>query len=121
MNRIIALSVCTLIGLGIGWYFGFTRPAAENQRKLLLEFKKEREGFQLTEQRDEFAAAIALGVLKKLEQGDLETARKRLHTTISTYYRAHRDDGNTNYLVPIERFAATNEALSNAIYGKLKW
>jgi hypothetical protein len=43
-----------------------------------------------------------------------------LATTISIYYRAHRLDGNSNFIAQIERYAGTNAAISNAIYGKLE-
>ena len=88
MKRIIAFSVCVLLGVGIGWYFGFTRPATRNQRKLLSEYQFVRDNFHTTDK--EMAAAMALGALVKLEQGGVEKAKSRLETTISIYYRGHR-------------------------------
>jgi len=40
--------------------------------------------------------------------------------TISIYYRSHRDDGDSNVLRHITSFAATNAALSNALYRKME-
>ena len=138
MKRIIAFSVCVLLGVGIGWYFGFTRPATRNQRKLLSEYQFVRDNFHMTDKemadfgehraeyfaamkrQDEMAAVIALAALVKLEQGDMEKTKSRLQTAISIYYRGHRQDGDSNVLRHITTFAATNAALSNAIYRKLE-
>jgi hypothetical protein len=104
----------------MGWYFGYTRPAAQNQRKLLWELRANKDGFHQTEQQDEFATAVACGAFARLEAGDTENAKHKLLTTISIYYRAHRLDGNSNIIAGIEAFASTNAALSNAIYRKLE-
>ena len=138
MKRIITFSVCVLLGVGVGWYLGFTRPAARNQRKLLSEYQFVRDNFHMTDEemadfgehraeyfaamkrQDEMAAAMALGALVKLDQGDVEKAKSRLEMTISIYYRGHRLDGDSNVLRHITTFAATNAALSNAIYRKLE-
>jgi hypothetical protein len=50
----------------------------------------------------------------------MDKAKHGLLTTISIYYRAHRLDGNSNLIATIERYASTNAAVSNAIYGKLE-
>jgi recombinational DNA repair ATPase RecF len=110
----------------------------KNQRKLLAEYQAVRDAFGLTDKQmaemgeqlpqmreqmmrqDEFAAAIALAAFTKLEQGDIERAKWRLVTTISIYYRGHKHDGDSNLLARIERYAATNAAISNAIYRKLE-
>jgi hypothetical protein len=138
MKRIITFLVCILIGVGIGWYFGFSRPVAKNQRELLKEYhytldhlhmtdaemtefgKHYKEYFEAMKRQDEYAAAVALLVYKRLGAGNVEGAKWELATTISTYYRGHRLDGNTNLLTRITSYAATNSAMSNAIYGKLE-
>jgi hypothetical protein len=130
--------LCFLLGLSIGWYFGYTRPSVRDQRKLLEEYRTVRDGFRLSdkemaeigaqlpnirkqmERSDEFAAALALGVFKELEAGKVESAKKHLGQTVSIYYRGHRYDGDTNLLAKIERYAVTNAAISNAIYRKLE-
>jgi hypothetical protein len=129
--------LCLLLGLSVGWYFGFTRPTRRDQEKLLKEYRYVRDNFHMTDaemadfgehqaeylnalkRQDEMAAVIALGALVKIEQGDIATARSRLEKTISIYYRGHRDDGDSNVLRHITTFAATNAALSNTIYRKL--
>lgn len=138
MNRVIPVLLGILLGLTVGWYFGYTHQFAKNQRKLLKEYQAVRDAFHATDEemtefggrlpefwdaakrQDEFAAAIALGVFFKLEGGNVEGAKSNLATTVSIYYRGHRHDGDTNFLARIERIASTNMAISNAIYKKLE-
>jgi hypothetical protein len=137
LPQIVCL-LCLLLGLSAGWYLGYTRPSVTDQRRILAEYRQMRDAFKLSDQEmaelgaqlprmreqmersDEFAAAIALAAFTKLEQGDVERAKWRLTGAISAYYRGHRFDGESNFVARIERFATTNAALSNAIYGKLE-
>jgi hypothetical protein len=138
MKRIAPLIIGIFLGAGSGWYFGYTRPVAENQRKILKEYQTVRDAFHATDEemadfggrlpefwdaakrQDEFAAVIALRVFYQLESGDLDGAKKNLATTVSIYYRGHRLDGNSNVIAHIEHYASTNAAISNAIYKKLE-
>jgi hypothetical protein len=138
MKRNMAFLVCILIGIGIGWFFGYTRPVAKNQREVLKQYEYTRDKFHMTdaemanfakheaeyfaamERDDEFAAAVALNAFKNLEAGDTERAKWELETTVSGYYRAYSSDGNTNLIGHIVSYATTNSALSNAIYRKLE-
>jgi hypothetical protein len=138
MKRIIAPLLWLIVGIGVGWFSGYMRPTARNQRELLRQYQYVRDNFHMTDaemadfgahqqeyfaamkRQDEIAAAMALGALVKLEQGDMEKAKSRLQTTISIYFRGHRDDGDSNVIRHITTFAATNAALSNAIYRKLE-
>lgn len=130
--------LCLLLGLSVGWYFGFTRHSVKNQRKLVNEYQALRDTFGMTDEQlaeigkqlptlrrqmareDEMAAAMALGALAKLERGDVEKTRSILERTVSIYFRGHQHDGNSNVLRNIEKFAATSASLSNAIYRKLE-
>jgi predicted negative regulator of RcsB-dependent stress response len=134
----LACLLCLLLGLSVGWYFGYSRPSVQNQRKILNEYQTVRDALGLTDKQmaeigeqlprmrkemareDEFAAAMALGALVPLEQGEIEKAKTRLQKTISIYYRGHKHDGNTNVLRRITNFATTNAGLSNAIYRRLE-
>jgi hypothetical protein len=78
------------------------------------------EYFTAMQRQDEFAAAVALLAFKRLEADDTNRAEWELATTVSAYYRGHRLDGNTNLLARIVSYAATNSAMSNAIYRKLE-
>ena len=120
-----------LTTISLAWY-------AWSNHKLLKEYRVVRENFRMTDaemadfaahrqeyfdamkREDEMAAVIALAALVKLDAGDIEKAKSRLQTAVSIYYRGHRDDGDSNVLRHITEFAATNAALSNAIYRKLE-
>lgn len=49
MKRFVPVLVSVLIGVSIGWYFGYTRPVARNQRKLLKEYQLVKETFQMSD------------------------------------------------------------------------
>jgi hypothetical protein len=84
MRRIIIPLACLLVGIGLGWFFGYTRPAAKNQRELLRQYQCVRDNFHMTDaemadfgehqqeyfaamkRQDEMAAVIALAALVKL-------------------------------------------------------
>lgn len=140
MNRYLPHVVCCLgflLGLSLGWCLGFTRPSIKNQERLIGEYQRVRDAFQLTDKemaewggrlpeffdsarrQDEFAALVALGSLRRLENGDTAAAKEMLTKAISIYYRGHKHDGNTNLLTRIERSARFSVEISNAIYGPL--
>jgi len=120
-----------LTAISLAWY-------AWSNHKVLKEYRRVRDNFHMTDaemadfaehhqeyfdamkRQDEMAAVIALAALVKLDGGDIEKAKSRLQTAISIYYRGHRDDRDSNVLRHITAFAATNAALSNAIYRKLE-
>ena len=124
MKRIIPLVICLFAGVGIGWYAGYTRPTAKNQRELLAQYQYVRDNFQMTDaemaeagskipqyfqdmkRQDEMAAVFGLSALKILEQGDVERAKTRLLKAVGSYYRVyHAKGGDTNVLVKIEEAA----------------
>jgi hypothetical protein len=105
---IIAL-VCIVVGLAVGYHFGFNGAIAGTENGLAREFHD-------TKHQDEFAAAVALAAFSRIQRGQSDQAKHELATTVSIYYRAHRLDGNTNLIASIESYAATNAAMSNAIY-----
>ena len=138
MRRVVIPLVCLLAGISVGWFLGYRRPVAKNQRELLRQYQIVRDNFHMSDadmadfgahqqeyfaqmkRQDEMAAVIAFAALVKLDEGDLEKAKWRLQTEISIYYRSHNRDGNSNVLRHITTYAATNAALSNAIYRKLE-
>src|SRR5689334_20032484 len=105
MKRILSLLACLCIGVGAGWYFGYTRPALEHQREILKQYQWARDNFQMTDaemaesgakipqyiedvkRQEEVAAAVALGAFKYLERGDTNTAKSRLAWRVGSYYR----------------------------------
>jgi predicted negative regulator of RcsB-dependent stress response len=126
-----------MLGLSVGWHFGHVTLTTQ-QRQRLEEYQMIKATFSMSEKEmanleaslpklrsnlertDEWAAAIALGALENMEHGDTERAKKQLRQTISIYYRSHQADGNTNVLLHINQYSATNVALSNAIHRKLE-
>jgi len=131
MKRATAFLVCILAGIGIGWYFGYTRPVAQNQRELLRDYQPMMDQFESwNRQTAAYAkeaepwmassASIALGALGSLKTNDMEGAKYRLACIVAAYYRGHSRDGDTNLLHRIVTFAATDTAFSNAFYGPLR-
>jgi hypothetical protein len=136
MKRTITFLICIAVGIGIGWYFGYTRPTARNQREVL------RQAQYLRDHHHEFdsliadldkaravyrkaakpyfaeSASIALAALKRIDSNDVEGARSMLALPVANYYRGHSNDEDTNLLARIVAFAATDTVLSNAIYRK---
>jgi hypothetical protein len=116
MKRIIPSLICLILGIGIGWYFGYTRPMAMKQRELLAQYHYVRDTFQMTDEemadagqkipqyfedmrrRDELAAIFALRAFRILEDGDVERAKTNLLMAVGSYYRVYRGKGgDTNF------------------------
>jgi hypothetical protein len=133
VKQVIAFLVCILAGIGIGWYFGYTRPVANNQRELLKEnqyitnhfhefdlnvadFNQlNAKYFKIAKPWEESTASISLAALKNLKTNNMEGAEFRLASMVANYYRGHSRDGDTNLLTNIVIFAATDTVLSNAM------
>ncbi len=141
MNRLafaVCCGLCLLLGVSTGWYFGYTRPSVENQRRLVQNYDAARDAFEAAQEQfsdyggqpgefweaakvqDEFAALVSLQAFKDLEGGYAQKGKEALASTVAMYYRAHRRDGNTNLMLCIEWVATTNAVLSNAICRKAK-
>jgi len=124
MKRGIQFVLCVVLGVGIGWYFGYTRPVAKRQRQLLREYQEVRDGFQMTDQemadagrkmpqylegirrQDETTAVVALGALKLLEKDDAQGAKEVLAWHVGSYYRLyHAKGGDAKVLSAIEEAA----------------
>jgi hypothetical protein len=137
MNRFLpwlCCFLCLLLGLSAGWWFGYTRPIARNQRQLLQEYQRVGDAFHATDgemagfglrlpeirdsiqRQDEFAAAMALAALVKLEERDTNKARERLVGVIAIYYNTWHNNGvDTNVVNHIEKYAARYRDLAAAI------
>jgi hypothetical protein len=130
MKRTISLVVCVLLGVGIGWYFGYTRPVVRQQRKLLKEYQEIRDDFHMTDEemadvgrklpqyiedmkrQDEMAAVVALGAFKLLEKDDVKGAKESLARHVGLYYRLHHAKGDATLLSAIEEAAQQYPAIS---------
>jgi hypothetical protein len=49
MKRTVTILVAPLVGVSIGWFFGYTRPTLKNQRELLKQYQIVRDNFQMTD------------------------------------------------------------------------
>jgi hypothetical protein len=134
MKRTIPFIACVMLGVGIGWYFGYTRPVAQQHRKLLKEYQCVKENFHLTDEemadigpklpqyledmkrQDEMTAHVGLAVLKLLESDDIKGAKEVLARHIGGYYYVyHAKGGDAKLLSMIEEAAQQYPVLSAAI------
>ena len=130
MKHIITSIVCLAAGVGIGWYFGYTRPSLQAMH-LTQELQKETgipmeemaksvpDALAALQRQDETAARYALGAYKILEQGDVERAKSRLLLAVGSYYRVYHDKGgDTNLLAAITEAAQKYPAVAAEISRK---
>lgn len=139
MKRIIPLLISLSIGIGVGWYFGYTRPASEHQREILKQYQWVRDNLHMTDaemaeagakmpeffedmkRQDEQAAVFALGAFKILEKGDTECAKTHLLKAVGSYYRVYHDKGgDTNFMAKIEESAQKYPAVAAEISRKIE-
>ena len=139
MKRIIPLLICLFVGVGIGWYFGYTRPTAKNRRELLAQYQYVRDNFHMTDaemaeagpkipqyfedmkRQDEMAAVVALGAFKHLERGEIDGSKKSMLRAIGSYYRVyHTKGGDTNIMAQIEKAAQDYPALAAELTRKIE-
>jgi hypothetical protein len=124
MKHLFVALVSVLIGISVGWYFGYTRPVTKGYRELkealhitdmpdnqfaeagaqirdhMLEF------MERIKRSDDMTAALALGTFKRLEQGNLDAAKKLQLTFIGGYYRRyHSKGGDQKILANIDEAA----------------
>jgi hypothetical protein len=115
MKRILPLIFSLLFGIGIGWYFGYTRPVAKHQRELLKEYQDVKNEVHVTDEemadmgrkipqyfkdmkrQDEMAAAVALSALMKLEAGETDAAKLSLLQAVGSYYRLYHEQVGDKY------------------------
>jgi hypothetical protein len=130
MKHIITSIVCLAAGVGIGWYFGYTRPTLQAMH-LTQELQKETgipmeemaksvpDALASLQRQDETAARYSLGAYKILAQGDVESAKSRLLLAVGSYYRVYHDKGgDTNLLAAIAEAAQKYPAVAAEISRK---
>lgn len=121
MQRVIVVLLVFVAGLFGGWYLGYTRLVTKQYRVLRDSFHmtdKEiaEAGVQIRDHMPEFmermkrsddmTAALALATFKRLEQGNVDGAKKLLLPWIGGYYRRyHTKGGDQKILANIEEAA----------------
>jgi hypothetical protein len=114
MKIIIIFLVGLLVGLGVGWYFGYTRPIAKANRDA------RREMLAMTAD-DTMAALIAVKAIPLVESGDTQKAVQWLSKPIGSYYRVYSLHAGTNderlsMRAMIEKLASTNSVVDAEIH-----
>ena len=124
MKQLLLALLSLVIGVYVGWYFGYTRPVTKGYRELkdalhltdMPDKQMAEAGAQIRDHMPEFlermkreddmTAALALGTVKRLEQGNTEGAKKLLLPFIGGYYRRyHAKGGDRDTLARIEEAA----------------
>jgi hypothetical protein len=134
MRRTIPLLISLLFGIGVGWYFGYTRPSAIYRRELQQEFQQYQtlrdtahltdaelaqivsetpQYFEDMKRGDAMTTIFAIGTYNALEQGNTEGAKSNLVQVIGDYYREHHGNGGDPALMSkIEEFARKYPAIA---------
>jgi hypothetical protein len=131
MKRIIPLLICVLLGVGVGWYWGYTRPALQamhmyRDMKKTMGFSDEEmlraapEAFAKIKREDESVAMVALRGSEILDRGDTQAAKKYLAYWVGSYYRVYHANGDTNLIAHIEQAATTNAEIASEIAKKVQ-
>jgi 4-hydroxyphenylpyruvate dioxygenase-like putative hemolysin len=131
MRHFITSLVCLAVGIGIGWYFGYTRPSLQAMH-ITQELEKET-GMSIAEmtkavpdslaaiQRDdESVATVSLRGIEILDRGDIPAAKKYLAYWIGSYYRVYHTRGDTNLIARIESAATTNTEIAAELAKKIQ-
>ena len=118
MKIIIISLISLLVGVGIGWYFGYTRPIAKANRDA-------RQEMLATESDDWEAALFAVKAIPLIESGDTQKAVRWLVSPIGSYYRVYGPLAGTNedrlkMLTMIKQLASTNSAVDAEIHRKVE-
>ena len=102
-----------MVGVGVGWYFGYTRPIAKANRdahKQMLAMDAD----------DSMAAAVAYRTFMLYDAGETQKAMQALAWPIGLYYRYNKmqplTEDRSNFLAEIEKLASTNQVVATEIH-----
>src|SRR5437764_836723 len=111
MKQLLLVLLSLVIGGSIGWYFGYTRPVTKGYRevkdalhmtnvpdKQMAEVGAEirdhmPEFMERMKRSDDMTTVLALGTYKRLDQGNIDGAKKLLVPWIGGYYRRYHTKG----------------------------
>ena len=118
MKIIIALMAGLVSGLGVGWYAGYSHPAAQANRDVGQLFTR-------MEWDDSKAANFAVKAIPVVESGDTQKAVHLLALPIGGWYRVYASKAGTNeerltLRAKIEQLASTNSVVAAEIHRKIE-
>jgi hypothetical protein len=117
MKIIIIALISLLVGVGVGWYFGYTRPTAKTDRYV-------RQQMQEIEDDNAIAAIFAVNTIPLIESGQTQNAVRMLSFPIARYYSIYTTKFYTNDVrlklrAKIEQLASTNQIVAAQIKEEL--
>src|SRR5208283_5696098 len=89
MKIIIVSFISLLVGIGVGWHFGYTRATAQAD----VEVRGELEAY---ESGDAKAAAFAAEAVRCIDSGETQKAVQFLSLPIASYYSVYAIHAGTN-------------------------
>ncbi|MFZ1072198.1 MAG: hypothetical protein WAO21_02065 [Verrucomicrobiia bacterium] len=113
MKIIITSLVSLLVGVGVGWYFGYTRPIAQAAREL----HQEADDYELSAAA---AATFAVDATTCIDSGDTQKAVQFLSLPIAHYcvvftHHPSTDEGQLKLRARIDELARTNQVVAAQI------
>jgi hypothetical protein len=116
MKIAVVSLVSLLIGIGTGWYLGYTRPNAQANREL-------RKQLGDAEVDDITAAAFAVGAINRIDAGNTAAAVQWLSLPITRFWsdchiRPSTNEQRLKLLAVIEKLSHTNQIVAAHITEK---
>ena len=134
MKQLLLVLLGLVIGVCVGWYFGFTRPVTKGYRELkealhvtdmpdkqMAEVGAEirdhmAEFMERMKRSDDMTTAVALAAYCRLDQGNVDGAKKVLLPCIGGYYRHyHTSGGDEKILASIKEAAQQHPEIAAEI------
>lgn len=130
MKYTVAILLSLGIGISIGWYFGYTRPALhalhmtqEIQKATGMSeeqmLKAVPENLAALKREDESTATVALRGVEILNRGDTAATKKYLAYWVGSYYRVYHSNGDTNLIARIQQAATTTPEIAAEVSKKI--
>jgi len=118
MKPIVTSLVSLLVGIALGWYFGYVQPNTKANREAMKQFA-------IIDADDSMAAAVAYRTFILYDAGETQKAMQSLAWPIGFYYRYNKTrpltQERSNFLAKIEKLASTNQVVATEINRKVKW
>jgi len=113
MKIIITSLVSLLVGVGVGWYFGYAQPTAEDVRQL----RQQTDDYELSAAA---AATFAVDATTCIDSGDTQKAIRFLSLPIAHYcvvfaHHPSTDEGQIKLRARIDELARTNQVVAAQI------